>query len=54
MNIALILRAVITGLSLAGIAYITVAFALALVPFFYFACSLMVFMFCGLVAIADI
>ena len=54
MSISLILRAIIVALSLAGIAYISVAFALALVPTFYAVASLMVFMFCGLVAIADI
>ena len=54
MSISLILRAIIVALSLAGIAYISIAAALSLVPLFYAVCSLMVFTFCGLVAIADI
>lgn len=54
MSISLILRAIIVALSLAGIASTSVAVALSLIPVFYFLACIMVFMFCGLVAISDI
>ena len=54
MSISIILRAIIVALSLAGIAYISVAFDLSLVPPFYALSALSVFVICGLVAIADI
>lgn len=54
MSISLIFRAVIVALSLAGIAGTSVAVALSLIPPFYFLACMMVFMSCGLVAIADI
>lgn len=54
INIAFILRAVIVALSLVGVAWVSVALALALVPTFYAFSSLAVFVATGLVAIADI
>ena len=54
MSISIVLRAIIVALSLAGIAYNSVAFALSLIPPFYALSTLAVFVFCGLVAIADI
>ena len=54
MSISIILRAIIVALSLAGVAWVSVAIALSLVPTFHAVASLMVFLWCGLVAIADV
>lgn len=54
MSMSLIFRAVIVALSLAGVAYVTVAIALSLVPVFYAWCLLSLCVVMGLVAIEDI
>ena len=54
MSISIVLRAIIVALSLAGVAWVSLAIALSLVPPFYALSALAVFVFCGLVAIADI